>query len=277
MLYDLHVHTTASDGFYSPPEVLQKADRLGLLGIAITDHDSVDGLTTARDYLNHSTLKVNFIPGIELNTEWCGEEIHILGYFIDYENSHLLTRLESLKNARLDRAKKILSKLKSMGINLAFSEVQRLAPGNLIGRPHIARAMMEKGYVFSIKEAFDKYISRGRPAYVARYKFVCTEAIDIIKKAGGIAVLAHPGLIRSKDVLDFVLQQDIDGIEVFYPEHTEEQVKRLTDLCAEKNLFITGGSDFHGQSGDRNRDRLGCCGINAAEMLKIFHYSNKKV
>jgi predicted metal-dependent phosphoesterase TrpH len=135
--------------------------------------------------------------------------------------------------------------------------------------------MMDKGYVFSIKEAFEKYITKGKPAYVPRYKFLPQEAIALIKEVGGIAVLAHPGLIKDSDKFNSILNMGIEGIEVLYPEHSQEQIKKYTDLCINKNLLLTGGSDFHGLEREKSRNKLGCCGVNEIQMHQIFEYCRK--
>jgi predicted metal-dependent phosphoesterase TrpH len=182
-MYDLHVHSTASDGLLNPEELLVRAEEIGLKGLAITDHDTVHGIEEAYAFLTTNPLSLQFIPGIEMNTELDENEVHILGYFIDYHNSRLLHRLEEIREARWDRARKMVYRLKSMGLAISFEQVEKLAQGDLIGRPHVARALTEKGYVFSVKEAFDKFIGKGRPAYVPRYKFLPREAIELIKSA----------------------------------------------------------------------------------------------
>jgi predicted metal-dependent phosphoesterase TrpH len=275
MIYDLHVHTSASDGFYSPEKVIEKASIPGLAGIAITDHDTVDGLQAALNFAMKNKYRINVVPGIEMNTELDGEEIHILGYFIDYKSKRLDERLGELKNSRFARACKMINKLKNLGINIDIEEVQKMARGNLIGRPHIARAMMNKGYVLSIKEAFEKYISKGQPAYVPRYKFLPQEAIALIKEVGGISVLAHPGLIKNTNKLNSILTMGIEGVEVLYPEHSQDQITKYTEFCINNNLLITGGSDFHGFEREKSRNKLGCCGVDEIQMNQIIEYYRK--
>lgn len=180
MLYDLHVHTSASDGVFSPPEVLRRACQLGLAGMAITDHDTVAGLPAAWSCLKSEKLDLELISGIELNTEMEDEEIHILGYFIDFEYLPLIEALEEIKAARFARAESMVARLREMGFAITFEQVQKLAPKDLIARPHIAQALREKGYVSSIREAFNKYIGRGCPAYVPRYKLTPQKAIALI-------------------------------------------------------------------------------------------------
>lgn len=276
MLYDLHIHTSASDGLLSPVEVISQARDIGLPGLAITDHDTVDGLEEARCFMEENSPALDFIPGIEMNTELAEKEIHILGYFIDYHNRLLLKRLQEIKEARLDRARKMIMRLANMGFNIDMEQVERIARGDLIARPHIAQVLMENACVSSVKEAFDKYIGKGCPAYVNRYKFLPTEAIELIKGAGGIAVLAHPGLIRDDSFVVTIISLGIEGIEVFYPEHNHGQVLKYSQLSRENRLLITGGSDFHGYNQDENRGRIGSCGVNPEIMRNIFDYQQRK-
>lgn len=261
MIYDLHVHSTASDGMLSPVEILKLAADMGLGGIAITDHDTVAGIEEAQQYIRTQSLPVQFIPGIEMNTEIDENEVHILGYCINHRHQPLLDRLQEIKQSRLERAQKMIYRLRSMGLTVHFEQVEKLARGDLIGRPHIAQALMEKGYVFSIKEAFEKYIGKGKPAYIPRYKFIPQEAIQLILAAGGIPVLAHPGLITNKLLIRSTISWGVRGIEVYYPEHTSQQVNEYLHLSKVYKLIVTGGSDFHGIGSD-NRNRLGCTGVD---------------
>jgi len=271
-MYDLHVHTTASDGTFTPQEVIDKAVEIGLSGMAITDHDTVDGLEIALKYRTEKKLDIDFIPGIEMNTEAYGKEIHILGYFIDYNDRNLNEKLKEIQEARAKRAHKIIARLKKNGMTISFSDVEKFAKGDLIGRPHIARALISQGYVGSIKEAFDRYIGKGRPAYEPRYKFIPQEAIDLIKHSGGICILAHPGLIEARRIIEQIINMGIEGLEVYYPEHSKAQIKEYTELCWKKNLLTTGGSDFHGTGSAENRADLGYTGISAKLMKRIYSY-----
>lgn len=270
VLYDLHIHTTASDGIYSPTEVIQSAVKIGLAGIAITDHDTVDGLEEG--IASSRKENIEFIPGIEMNTEFQDREVHILGYFIDYHDEHLLSKLVEIRQARYDRALRMVSKLRNMGININFEQVKKLAQGDLIGRPHIAQAMVDRGAVFSIKEAFDKYIGRNRPAYVPRYKFTPDEAISLINRSQGLSVLAHPGLIKDDEIVLSVVDMGIKGIEVYYPEHSAEQIREYLNISSRYSLLVTGGSDFHGIGNVESRNRLGCAGIGKDLMQKVYNY-----
>jgi len=275
-MYDLHVHSTASDGLLDPEELLVRAEEIGLKGLAITDHDTVHGIEEAYAFLTTNPLSLQFIPGIEMNTELDENEVHILGYFIDYHNSRLLHRLEEIREARWDRARKMVYRLKSMGLAISFEQVEKLAQGDLIGRPHVARALTEKGYVFSVKEAFDKFIGKGRPAYVPRYKFLPREAIELIKSAGGVPILAHPGLLPNAELVYEIINLGIAGLEVYYPEHTPQQIGRFLQLCQQFNLLVTGGSDFHGTGRHESRNRLGCSGIDVNEFNLLCEYHHGK-
>lgn len=269
MLYDLHVHSTASDGLFTPQQMIDMSVKMSLAGLAITDHDTIDGLEIAVQYIQEKKYRIVFIPGIEMNTEVGSSEVHILGYFIDYRNSILIERLKEIKKARSERAIKMIQKLRKMGLIISLEQVNKLAKGDLIGRPHIARALMENAYVFSVKEAFEKYLGQGKPAYVPRYKFFPEEAIDLVKNAGGIPVLAHPGLISDQDIISDIINMGIEGIEIYYPEHDQVQIQKYYELAQKKQLLITGGSDFHGTYEGHGRSRLACTGIDQVLVEKL--------
>lgn len=242
---DLHIHTTASDGMLKPTEVVDWAVHKELIAIAITDHDTTKGIREALERSKfHKNIEV--VPGIELSSDYQGEEVHILGYFIDYHNEELLNATKVLRQSRLVRGEKMVHKLREMGINISLNEVKELADAGFIGRPHIARVLFEKGYVEGVADAFDKYIGKDKPAYVNRYKLSLKESIDLIHKAGGVAVLAHPGIIAERDVIKSVVDMGIDGIEVIHSSHGDEIIERLLELAKNYNLICTGGSDCHG-------------------------------
>lgn len=276
-MYDLHLHSNASDGALSPKSVIEKAMEIGLKGVAITDHDTVDGLPEAVLYNEKNKENFLFIPGIELNTEYGSDEVHILGYFIDYNNELLKKRLLEIREERFERAKKMVDKLRSMGLSINFDKVKKLARGDLIGRPHVALALAEEGYVFSIKEAFDKYIGKGRPGYVPRYKFEPEEALQLINKAGGITVLAHPGLIKEQKKVMEIIEMGVEGLEVYYPEHSDNQIKTYLYLSESKGLLVTGGSDFHGTGSGEDKGKMGCAGIDDYLMAKLKDFHQKKI
>lgn len=258
MTCDLHVHTNASDGLLRPEEIVARAKEAGLEVVAITDHDTTAGIERAlaagRD------LGVEVIPGIEISTEWQDEEVHILGYYIDYRFAGLQERLAKRREGRVRRAKKILDRLAEMGLEVSWERVAALAGGAAVGRPHIARAMVEKGYVSSIDEAFHRFLNRGAPAYVPRTPLTPGQAVQIVREAGGAPVLAHPGLLKKRWVLNELLKIDLVGIEVYYPEHDPATVAWLADIARARGLIATGGSDFHGYAGERYVP-LGACGV----------------
>jgi 3',5'-nucleoside bisphosphate phosphatase len=275
LYYDLHVHSTASDGTTSPEKILQMAAEMGLPGIALTDHDTLAGLAPAEEYRAAQGLELKFIPGIELNTDSGESELHILGYFVQYLHSPIQKHLAQIKIARYERAAKMVDRLRSMGLNISLEQVQGISQGDLIGRPHVAMALMQKRYVFSIQEAFQKYIGRGRPGYVPRYKFLPEEAIELIHKAGGVSILAHPGLIKEQEKVQDIIKMGIEGLEVYYPEHSEKQVGDYFHLAREHNLLITGGSDFHGNENQGKRGRLGCTGLNQDLYAELIAYHDR--
>lgn len=242
---DMHTHTTASDGVYSPSRLVDYAIKKGLSGIAITDHDTVDGIEEA---LEHANKYKDFIvvPGVELSTQYRNEEIHILGYMIDYKMNCLLELLENLQDLRTNRAIKIINKLKGLGFEINYEGVLRFTKASVIGRPHIARFLIEKGYTDSIGEAFQNYLGKGCVAYVAKEKLTPSCAIDIIKKAGGISVIAHPGLLKEPiAIIEYLIDLGVDGIEVYHSEHSLKESMQYLEIAKNHNLLITGGSDFH--------------------------------
>lgn len=243
---DLHLHTTASDGRLTPAQLVRLAASRGLRTIAITDHDSTEGLeeafATARDF-----PYMTVIPGIEINTDAPAEEVHILGYFLRYHNDEFQDSLRYFRNGRKERGRRMVEKLNKLGIHIEWERVKELAAGGAIGRPHVAIALVEKGYVKELKEAFDRYIGRNGPAYVERIKLAPQEAVRIIRGVGGVAVLAHPGDLRDlESVLTELKLAGLVGMEVFYARYRLEKIKELADVAKRYSLLPCGGSDFHG-------------------------------
>ncbi len=249
---DLHTHSTASDGSFTPREVVRLAREGGLRAMALTDHDTIDGLAEAMAAGEEYGVEV--IPGVEISAYFPGGNMHILGLFIEYTDGLLDQRLAVLKQARADRNPQIVAKLNSLGIPITMEQVERLSGGGQVGRPHIARALLEGGYIRSFSEAFDKFLGNHGPAYVEKFRFPPKEAIAMIREAGGIPALSHPFTLELgsayalKNLLMELKDLGLAGIEVFYSDHTQEQVALYLKMARELGLLITGGSDFHGQN-----------------------------
>jgi len=246
MKLDLHMHSTASDGRLSPEELVRTAAHLGLAVISLTDHDSVDGIAPAlKAAQSYPTLKV--IPGVEVSTDVPHGEVHILGYFIDYTNPELVIKLAAFRNSRKVRAQRMIAKLATMGVHVEWNRVEDIAGTGSVGRPHIAQAMLEKGYVPSQRKAFAKYIGREAPAYVEREKMTPEEVVELIARVSGLAVLAHPAEIDDLEQLIPRLQRvGLIGIEVYYNNYPPRTTQYLASLAHKHALLATGGSDFHG-------------------------------
>lgn len=247
---DLHLHSTASDGRFTPEEVVRKAAELGLTVIALSDHDTVDGIAPALlAAKNFPQLQV--IPAIEISTETAEGEVHILGYFIDYTNRELTATLAQFRNSRQTRAQRMIDKLEKLGIHVDWQRVLEIAGAGSIGRPHIARAMLEKGYITSMQDAFTKYLGHGGPAYVERDKMTPAEAVELVLRHKGLPVLAHPFTVGNPEVLTAELKvAGLIGLEAYYKDYNAGQIKRLVNLAKKHNLLVTGGSDYHGLDDD---------------------------
>lgn len=243
---DLHCHTTASDGLLTPTELIRLAAELGLKGIGITDHDTIQGWEEAEEVGAKHQIQV--LRGIELSTEWQGKEVHILGYEVDRSSTYFNDRLRDLRQAREQRMRRILDRLETKGIHIGVDEIQQFAQGESIGRPHIAHALLERGYVKSIGEGFDRYLGKGASAYIPRYKLTPEEGIEIVRAAHGVAVLAHPGVHRLEEGIPAWVEVGLQGIEVSHSDHKPEDEKKYRALAQEYHLLATGGSDFHGEA-----------------------------
>ena len=245
---DLHLHTTRSDGSLPPAAVVALAKKANVTALAITDHDTVDGIAEA--LAAGRELEIEVIPGIEISSRWEGLELHILGYFIDWHDPVLLDRLTRYRATRHDRNPQIIARLNELGLAVTYDEVRELARTESIGRPHIARVLIEKGYVSSAKEAFDRYLADGAAAYVPRSLPDPAEAIALIRGAGGVPVLAHPSWIdRGNGMVDLcrhLKETGLAGIEVHYSTHRPEQTNQYLNVARQLDLLVTGGSDFHG-------------------------------
>jgi len=246
---DLHLHTTHSDGSFTPTEVINLAWKAGVTALAITDHDITTGILEAAEAGQEHGIDV--IPGIEISSTLGSSELHILGYFLDYQDIRLNEQLTLLRESRHRRNPKIIERLQAAGIDITYEEVRALAGTESVGRPHIARVLMEKGVVATAKEAFDLWLADGRPAYVPRELPAPSEAIQWIKAAKGLPVLAHPTWVKPTEgtLTDLVRRLKADGlagVEVHYSTHTPRQTREYLALAKQLDLLVTGGSDFHG-------------------------------
>ncbi len=245
---DLHIHTTASDGRSTPSEIVRRAEDQNLKVIAITDHDTIAGLEEAREAASGIGLEV--LSGAEVTVDFNGREAHLLTYCFDPKNPELTTMLHEHKKARVDRGEWIIGELSKEGLNLDMSEVKAEAAGSNIGRPHIATLMVKKGFVGSVEEAFIRYLSNQRLGDIPSEYYSHKEAIDVVKKAGGAVVIAHPGELYSRGELEQWVQCGIDGIEVVHPSHRYKLQKKMEKFAEDYRLLKTGGSDFHGGNRD---------------------------
>jgi predicted metal-dependent phosphoesterase TrpH len=248
-MIDLHTHSTASDGSFSPVKLIRYARTKGLRAVALTDHDCIDGLEEAIAVGNE--IGVEVIPGIELSAKFNNGGMHILGYFVNPSDPVFLQRLSMLQEARRQRNPKIVKKLQDLGMNISYEEVVAASGGGQVGRPHFAQVLVNKGFVRTIAEAFEKYLRNGGSAYVEKDRLSPEESIALIHEAGGVAVLAHPFTLHLPvDQLDplfeRLVQGGLDGLEVYYSVHTPEQTAQYERLAERWGLVKTGGSDFHG-------------------------------
>jgi 3',5'-nucleoside bisphosphate phosphatase len=247
---DLHLHTTASDGVLSPSEIVRYAKTKGLQAIAITDHDTIEGLEEGLSEGERIGFEV--IPGIEISAEHSPGSMHILGFFLDIHHPLLNERLEYLQKARAERNPKIVQKLNGLGIDITFDEVLKASGGGQVGRPHFANVLLQKRYVRSFQEAFDRFLKKGASAYVDKFRFTSKEAIHFINEAKGVAVLAHPktlgmdGYSELEKLILRLVEEGLIGIEVYYPEHTSSEVAKYKTIAERHGLLATGGTDYHG-------------------------------
>ena len=243
---DLHIHSSASDGRLSPEEVVRESARLGLKFIALTDHDTVAGIAPALSAAR-AFPELTVIPGVELSTDEPQGEVHVLGYFIDYTDGELVARLDRMRGSRRERAQAMIDRLGDLGVSIEWARVQEIAGAGSIGRPHLAQAMLEKGYIGSLKEAFTDYLGRGGPAYVERRKLTPTAAVELVVQVNGLPVLAHPLTAHDPEAVVIRLKAaGLVGIEACYKGYSADEVGRLLSLADKYDLVVTGGSDYHG-------------------------------
>ena len=244
-LFDLHVHTTFSDGDMSPAEVVEAACEIGLAGIAIADHDEVAGVDEAVEAGASCGLRI--IPAVEFSTYEGKADIHILGYLLDTRNEKLLEHLAKFRDARRNRGIRMVELLRDMGVEIEVNSVLEIAGDGAVGRPHIAQALLRTGAVENYEEAFRKYIGFHSPAYVQKYQLRPSEAFEIIKEAGGVGVLAHPGTLKRDDLIPGFVAAGMRGIEVYHPKHNKWLADHYRQMTEKLGLVATGGSDSHGR------------------------------
>lgn len=244
MSVDLHSHTTASDGTFRPKRLVKRAVKNGVRVLAVTDHDTTSGLAEALE--EAARWSIDIIHGIEINTEYRDHEAHILGYFIDVENAALQQRLAEVRDQRQTRVLRIIERLRAIDIDISEDDVGRFGKGDSLGRPHVAQALIAKRFASHMQDAFERFLGRDRPGYVPRESLSAAEAISLIRGAGGVPVIAHPGYLPSDEVLEELIAAGLGGIEAHYPSHTPAQRDRFVRIAQAHGLGVTGGSDFHG-------------------------------
>lgn len=246
MRFDLHLHTTASDGHLTPLQLIDRAGELGLDAIAVTDHDSVEAVAEVCDL--GAARGITVVPGVELSASHDGRDIHILGYFVEPTDSDLLARLRMLREARMERARAMVDALAAEGYMVPLDEVLDLAAGGAVGRSHVARALVARGHAQDVADAFQRLIGRGRPFYVPKPVSSPLEVLQTVRDAGGVAVLAHPGVTRVDELIPELVASGLRGLEAYHGEHSEADRLRYASMAEESGLLVTGGSDYHGPS-----------------------------
>ncbi|MDQ0257547.1 putative metal-dependent phosphoesterase TrpH [Evansella vedderi] len=280
-LADLHMHSTASDGGYSPEDLMKKCVQAGLEIVSLTDHDTTMGVKSAKEVAEANGMQ--FITGIELSTRFKNTHVDILGYGIEPSNSILQDTISFHQHMRVKRMEKMIEKCHELGLQIDFQEVKVLAKGDTLSRPHIAQALVNRGYVSNVKEAFDLYFKEGQPCYVEKEKEMTPqEAIQLIHQAGGIAIVAHPILYTlDDDIYQWLLEEDLDGVEVYHRDHDVEAVERFLTIAKKaerergRQVYLTGGSDFHHESFGRTGESIGTTTLPFEHAEKLLHAVNK--
>ena len=269
---DLHLHTTASDGAFAPADLVRMAQKAGLDCIAITDHDSTEGVAPAQEAGRECGVRV--IAGIELNTTWRGQSVHILGYFVDTQCPELQAVVARRRDSRLYRAQQIVEKLAALDMPLDWEDILKGADGGAVGRPHIAKAMIARGYVRDSSEAFNTYLGHGKPAYVEQPKLTPVEAVSLLRRAGAASGLAHPYNVEGAEQVDLdvlvpaLADAGLDAIETYYTDYGVERRAAILRIAARFNLIPTGGSDFHG-GGILAQAEMGAIHVPSASLARL--------
>jgi predicted metal-dependent phosphoesterase TrpH len=241
---DLHIHTKCSDGLFTPEEIVRKAVHVGLKAISITDHDTVAGIDQAKPLALNSGLEL--IPGVEMSSAYKGYDIHILGYFFDYQHSELKRYLDNCRRLRTERAERMVQKLAKMGVKIEIEQIIMKAQNGSVGRPHIAAVLQDGGFVRSFSEAFSKYLGSHSPAYVKSIETHPEEVIRLINGAGGLSFLAHPAQNVPDEILKQLISFGLDGLEIIHPSHDAYRQNYYREIANEYFMLFSGGSDYHG-------------------------------
>jgi 3',5'-nucleoside bisphosphate phosphatase len=269
---DLHLHTRFSDGTFTPEELVLHAQNKGLACIALTDHDTVEGCAHAAAAC--AAVNMEFIPGTELTAEHHDTELHVLGYFLDTENQTLLAEIAKCQSVRQNRVREMVARINELGVPLEAESVFALANCQSPGRPHVARAMIKAGLVKNLDEAFEKFLKKNRPAWVPKKKVSALEAVELVHQAGGLAIMAHPGLNRTDDIIPDLVDAGLDGIECFHTKHSTAMSERYLEIADRYHLLVTGGSDCHGFS--KGRPLVGTVRVPYAHVERLYAARNAR-
>lgn len=271
MASDMHVHTTFSDGRLTPEEIVAAAKAAGLTYLAITDHDTVDGIRHLYEAGLYPLKTLRLIPGIEFSCEEDGHDVHVLGYDFDIYNQELIDKVTELSESRWTRFSQMTENLQDLGLDVTEADVLSIAGASRsIGRAHVARALVKKGVVATIHEAFTDFLEPGRPAYIPHFRLLPEEAVALIRRAGGVPVLAHPKLVRDDALVERLMALDFGGVEVYYPQHDAADTARYKALAERYGKRLTGGSDFHALP-HREPEALGLFTVDDALAAPFFH------
>src|SRR5580658_2300641 len=271
-LADLHLHTNFSDGTFTPEELVFQAQKAGLACIAVTDHDSVEA--APRVSAACAAVNMEFIPGTELTAAYDDTELHVLGYFLDAHNEKLLSEIAKFQVVRQNRIHEMVARINELGTPLKAESVFALANCKSPGRPHVARAMVKEGFVRNLDEAFERFLKKGRPAWVPKSKISALEAVELVHQAGGLAIMAHPGLNRTDNIIPALVAAGLDGIECFHTKHSTAMSERYLEIADKYHLLVTGGSDCHGFS--KGKPLIGTVRLPYDHVEKMKERINKR-